>query len=64
MIETTNEKIRTTMYIKKISQAEMAAKLGITLSTFNKKMKGKYDFTRTQFIQMAKILEVTTNDLI
>ena len=54
MVDTS--KLRGKMAEKRISQVEMAKRLGIDASTFNRKMTGKGDFTITEAMTIIRIL--------
>lgn len=46
-----------------LTQADMSKKLGIALSTYNKKEMGKWDFTLKEAIQLMNIFNCKFEDI-
>jgi transcriptional regulator with XRE-family HTH domain len=56
--------IKTIRETKNYSEEYMADKMGISQSTYNRKENGEGDFTLTELIKMADVLEVSVSKII
>jgi transcriptional regulator with XRE-family HTH domain len=56
--------IKTIRETKNYSEEYMADKMGISQSTYNRKENGDGDFTLTELIKMADVLEVSVSKII
>jgi transcriptional regulator with XRE-family HTH domain len=56
--------IKTIRETKNYSEEYMADKMGISQSTYNRKENGEGDFTLTELIRMADVLEVSVSKII
>lgn len=63
MVGVNSVSLRNHMYLNRITGIEMAEKLGISQSSFYKKINRKRDFTATEMSLMANILKINVNDL-
>lgn len=46
-----------------VSQADMAKKLGISLTSYNKKENGRREFTQSEMIEITKIFQEKLPDI-
>lgn len=63
IIESALAKIRGKRCELKLTQQDMANKLGITLKTYCFKEKGTSDFTLKEVVELCKIFNCTLNDI-
>lgn len=59
-----NAKIFGLMKEKGIKQKEAAEKIGISRTTFNLKLNGKYKFTADEILKLARLLGTTVENLL
>ena len=63
ILENALAKIRGKRCELKLTQRDMADKLGITLKTYSFKEAGKSEFTFTEILEICSIFECTFNDI-
>ena len=56
-------KIKALLYEKNITQSECAKKLGIAVSTLNRKLNGECDWKLNECIMLAKLLETPVEEI-
>ena len=59
-----NLKLKSILTLRQKTYEDMAIELKITIKTFYNKINGKADFSGHQYKQMAKVLQVTIDEII
>lgn len=57
------DKLRGRIVEKRLTLAQVAAMLGINVTTLHRKLAGETEFTRTEIQKLAEILELTFGDV-
>lgn len=52
------------MKIKGVSKADLAAQLGINLSSLYRRLSGENDFSLSEIKQIQKVLNLTTDEVV
>jgi len=56
-------RIKVARICKNLTQDEVSKLLGVTISTYNRKELGLVDFKREEVLRLAKILDLTLQDV-
>jgi len=56
-------RIKIARIYKNLTQDEVSKLLGVTISTYNRKELGLVDFKREEVLRLAKILDLTLQDV-
>ncbi|HHV42816.1 MAG TPA: helix-turn-helix transcriptional regulator [Clostridiaceae bacterium] len=56
-------RVKVARICKNLTQDEVSKLLGVTISTYNRKELGLVDFKREEVLRLAKILDLTLQDV-